>query len=255
MNYQNEFKYAQKLVKVVFKKVNRHSDIAIAEKSDKTLVTEMDVAIEDYLVRNIRIKYPTDNFISEETNPNNKPNGRTWIIDPIDGTICFIKGIPTWGIQLAFMDDNQVQFSIIYLPVIDELYACYVGKGITVNGKKIGTPADNPINICVTEYCGRIGAKSREVIASIYNEMDDKVKNQLAFGASSCSFVNIVTGRCDALISGCKAPWDIYAGETMLVEQGCNIYKSKLGIAIYSNSEKLFALLKKIVKKLEKECK
>ena len=253
MNYQNEFKYAQKLVKEVFKKVNKSANLAIAEKGDRTLVTEMDVAIEDYLVYNVKLKYPKDHFITEERNPHNEMKDRTWVIDPIDGTACFIKGIPTWGIQLAFVDNEVVQFSIIYLPIIDEMYTCYRGQGVSLNGKKLSTPIDNPANICVTEYCGRIGISNREITAKIYEGIDDIVKNQLAFGASSCSFINIVSGRCDAFISGCKAPWDICAGETMLVEQGCNIYKSKLGVSIYSNSSELFTILKKNIKIIEKQ--
>jgi fructose-1,6-bisphosphatase/inositol monophosphatase family enzyme len=67
--------------------------------------------------------------------------------------------------------------------------------------------------------------------------------------------VNIASGRCDAFISGCKSPWDIYAGETMLIEQGSSIYKSKLGLSVYSNSTELFSILKKIIKDIEKECK
>ena len=59
---------------------------------------------------------PKDNFITEERNPNNKVDGRTWVIDPIDGTVAFIKGLPTWGMQLAFVDNNITQFAIIYLP-------------------------------------------------------------------------------------------------------------------------------------------
>lgn len=254
MNYQNEFKYAQKLMKEVFKKVNKSANLAIAEKGDRTLVTEMDVAIEEYLVYNIKLKYPKDHFVTEERNPNNLMKDRTWVIDPIDGTVCFIKGIPTWGIQMAFVDNGIVQFSVIYLPAVNELYTCYRGQGVSLNGTKLPNPSDNPANICVTEYCGRIGISDREITAKIYRELDDIVKNQLAFGASCCSFVNIATGRCDAFISGCNAPWDICAGETMLKEQGCNIYKSKLGISIYSNSSELFRTMKNIVKNLEKEC-
>ena len=179
MTYQNEYKYAQKLVKEVFKKVNKSSNLAIAEKVDRTLVTEMDVAIEDYLVYNIKLKYPKDHFITEERNPNNTAKGRTWVIDPIDGTVCFIKGIPSWGIQLAFVDNDIVQFSIIYLPVINEMYTCYRGQGVFLNGKKLPQPIDNPANICVTEYCGRIGIGNREIIAKIYRGIDDKVKINL----------------------------------------------------------------------------
>lgn len=253
MNYFNEFKFAKKLMKEVYKKVLMHPIESVVEKADSTLVTDIDIAVEDYLVSGISKKYPMDRFITEERNPDNQAIGRTWVIDPIDGTVCFIKGLPTWGIQLAFVDNDVTQFSIIYLPKLNEMHTCFRGRGYEVNGKKLPPLKDNNINECVTEYCGRIGVKTNLIWARLYQSVNDVAKNQFAFGSACSSFVNVATGRCDAMISGCKAPWDIYAGEFMLEERGVNIYKSKLGVSIYSSSTELFKKLKAELKEIEKK--
>lgn len=252
MNYLREFELAKRWMIVAYKKFVGKAKVNVIEKADSTFVTDVDTAIEDYLINEISKSYPNDNFVAEERNPDNKVNGRTWVIDPIDGTVAFIKGLPTWGMQLAFVDNDITQFAIIYLPKLNELYACYRGKGITCNGKQLQFPnPDLHIKDCVTEYCGRMSDTYR-VIGKIYKDLDDKTKNQFMFGSATCSFINIVTGRCDALISGCHHPWDIYAGEFMLDQCGARKYKSKLGINIYANSTQLFNAIKKELKELEK---
>lgn len=256
MNYLKEFKFAKKLVQDVYKKVLKQPIETVVEKADTTLVTDIDVAVEDYLISNISKKYPLDRFVTEERNPDNQAIGRTWVIDPIDGTVCFIKGLPTWGIQLAFVDNDVTQFSIIYMPKLHELYTCVRGKGLEVNGKPLPPLKDNKIKESVTEYCGRIGVKNNLIIGQIYQSVDAFVKNQFAFGSASSSFVNLATGRCDAMISGCKAPWDLFAGEFMATERGIRVYRSKdTGVTIYSSSSELFLKLKSTLQDLEKQYK
>lgn len=251
MNYLKEFKFAKKLMKAVYRKVLQHPIETVVEKADTTLVTDIDVAVEDFLISNISKKYPMDRFVTEERNPDNQAIGRTWVIDPIDGTVCFIKGLPTWGIQLAFVDNDVTQFAIIYLPKLHEMYTCIRGRGFEINGKQLPPLKDNKIKESVTEYCGRIGVKNNLIIGQIYQAVDPFVKNQFAFGSASSSFVNLATGRCDAMISGCKAPWDIYAGEFMAMERGIQAYKSKeTGVTIYSSSSELFKKLKDTIKEI-----
>ena len=254
MNYYREFELTKRWMVVAYKKVVSKMSFSILEKSDRTLVTEVDTAVEDYIMEEIKKNFPDDNFVTEERYPNNKIENRTWIIDPIDGTCAFIKGLPTWGMQIAFVDNGVTQFSYIYLPKLNELYACFRGRGVTLNGKQLKFPnPDFPLSESVTEYCGRIGDKSN-VMGAIYNLVNDRVKNQFSFGSATCSFINIVTGRCDALISGCQHPWDIYAGEFMLDEAGIRKYKAnKLGITVYANSTQLFNEIKKELKTHEKK--
>lgn len=252
MNYYKEFEFAKRIAVVAYKKIVCRTSYNVIEKADRSLVTEVDTAVEDYIVGEIKKMFGNDSFITEERNPGNKVSGRTWVIDPIDGTVAFIKGLPTWGIQIAFVDNDITQFSIIYLPKLNELVSGYRGKGVYVNGKKLPNNADGRMSEAVVEYCGRMGIKEGTV-GKVYRAIDDTVKNQFAFGSASCSFVNVITGRCDAMISGCKAPWDIYAGEFMADERGVSKYKSKLGITIYANSTELFQKLKTICKTLEKE--
>ena len=252
MNYYREFELAKRWMIVAYKKVVCRMSFNVVEKADKTVVTEVDTAVEDYFIEEIKKNFPNDHFVSEERHPENVVKDRTWIIDPIDGTCAFIKGLPTWGMQLAFVDNGVTQFSYIYLPKLNELYSAYRGSGVTLNGKKLqGVNPDLKIEESVTEYCGRIGDKAK-VMGPIYDMLDDKVKNQFAFGSATCSFVNIIMGRCDALISGCTHPWDIYAGEFMLDERGINKYKSKLGVNVYSNSTQLLNKIKSELKSHEK---
>ena len=92
--YQEDLKYLETAVKTAW---SRYSGQGKTEKKGvKDLVTDADFAIENYLIGAIRERYPEDSFLTEETNTNERLSGRTWTIDPIDGTINFAYGIPLY---------------------------------------------------------------------------------------------------------------------------------------------------------------
>jgi myo-inositol-1(or 4)-monophosphatase len=104
-------------------------------KADKSIVTDADKAIEDYLMSNLNNPAENAYMIGEETilskdeeYISNALKGNTWIIDPIDGTAPYSHHIPTWGISIAFMQNGIIKEGAIYLPVIGELYISYNDK-------------------------------------------------------------------------------------------------------------------------------
>ena len=125
--YDKELTLLCKAVKNVYKKVIKGASFDVANKGSKDLVTNLDIASEEFLLNVIKTNFPDDTIISEEGNPEVLPKGRTWTVDPIDGTINFANGSHLWGIQVSFSVDGVTEFAIIYMP--DCRYFLYAARG------------------------------------------------------------------------------------------------------------------------------
>jgi fructose-1,6-bisphosphatase/inositol monophosphatase family enzyme len=244
--YDKEFSFAKKIVVEVYENILNKPISNIKTKRDNSLVTDLDEACEDYVIDAIKKEFINDNFISEERNPDNKVMSRTWVLDPIDGTKCFIKGFVNWGIQLAFIDDNDTWFGIIYLPRLNELYYCYKGEGVYLNDKKIEHLENNSAKDSVVEYCGGVQYKI-ENTGKINKELTGKVSMQCYFGSACGSYANLLSQRTDYLISTCKNVWDIAPGVLMCEEMGTKITETKGGFKLYSNSNEIDKTVKETI--------
>jgi len=89
---------------------------------ENDLVTDLDVKVEEYLIKKINDNYPNFDIVSEEINYNKNITNNCFVIDPIDGTINFANGLPLWGIQIACVAEFETVAAVIYLPKMNELY-------------------------------------------------------------------------------------------------------------------------------------
>ena len=246
--YGNELSYAIKIVKEAYDIIKINKTFQISTKEDNTLVTDIDVKVEKFLINKIKKKYPNDTFLTEENYPNNPLQDRTWIIDPIDGTAHFVKELPFWGIQLCFYDKDATKFAIIYLPAINEFYYAAENQGAYVNNNKLLPKPQVPVNQAVVEFGG-----------TLYKELDakkiyfdklvtkDKVKvaNLLHINSSCTSFTDIASGKIDALITSSHKPWDVMPGMHICKEVGIKSYGLTFNnnLTLLTNNEDLKDLI------------
>ena len=246
--YGEELKFAIKVVREAYDRVKSSTKFSISTKPDNSLVTNIDIGIEKYIISKIKNRFKYDSFLTEETNPNGELLNRTWIIDPIDGTCQFIKGTSLFGVQLAFYDKGKTRLAIIYLPKLNQMYYGAYNKGVFINNNKILTNPQVPLNQAVVEFGG-----------SVYKEFDTKkvylekliqkdksvVANILYINTCSISFTNLVSGKTDALIISSQKPWDIMPGMFLLKEAGIKSYsldfKNKL--KLFTSNEELKNLI------------
>jgi len=106
---------------------NQKSDVAA------DVVTELDQKIEEYLREELKKIEPGASFVGEETGGDRNAE-RFWLVDPIDGTAHFVRGMPFCTTMVALIDRGQVVFGVIYDFVNDVMYAAEKGKGTTING-------------------------------------------------------------------------------------------------------------------------
>lgn len=219
--YSEELQLALQMVKESYEYIKYNTDFKIHTKDNDTLVTDTDLAIEQFLVNEVKKKFPNDNFVTEENFPDNTLGNRTWVIDPIDGTAHFIKKDSLWGIQLAFYDMQETRFSIIYLPEKHELYYAVKDQGAYLNNDKILTSNPAPIKQAIVEFNGSLHNKFKEKKVCLENLMPNghlAISNILIINSSCIAYTNLVSGKTDALISSVNNPWDIMPGELLCKE-------------------------------------
>ena len=197
----------------------------IRSKSAFDLVTEVDVAIERFLSDAIWEAFPGDKVHAEEFTSSQEIVGRTWVIDPIDGTCNFAHGIPTYGIQCCLFDDGQPQMAVIYLPCQEEMYTAMTGCGCYLNGKQIfvdkSVTADNAI-ISVGDFThrsDRLAALQYKAVGYLY----PRVAKLRMYGAASVDYAFFVSGRLSATVFTTRNLWDIAPGILLSREAGAII--------------------------------
>jgi histidinol phosphatase-like enzyme (inositol monophosphatase family) len=116
---------------------NRAKGFESEIKPDDSPVTSADRANERLITTRLKEAFPGDGLLGEEGADRESTNGRRWIVDPIDGTKSFIRGVPTWGVMLALEQEGKVIAGACNLPAIGELYSAAAGLGAFCNGERI----------------------------------------------------------------------------------------------------------------------
>jgi len=118
-------------------KLFRESGLEIRRKADRSLVTQADTSIERTLREAIEVAFPHDRILGEEEGGSHDPTGRVWILDPIDGTANYARGIPVWATLIALQVDGAGVLGVASAPLLGERYAAARGKGATMDGASI----------------------------------------------------------------------------------------------------------------------
>ena len=186
------------------------------------LVTDIDLAMERFITDAILGRFPGDTVVGEEFNPLRElPPGRSWTIDPVDGTVNFAHGLPLFGVQCAFCEDGKPVAAVIYLPRFDEMYCAVKGGGATLNGKPVsvsGRSAEDAI-VSLGDYSHKTLAHAAgqiERVQAIY----DSVAKLRHFGAASVDFAWFAAGRTDAFLMYTRNLWDLVPGWLLATEAG-----------------------------------
>ncbi len=176
-------------------------------------VTDIDMTVERMIMDGIRREYPKDVIVSEETSPDQAVSGRTWAVDPIDGTVNMARGIPLFGSQGTFMKDGVPQASVIYLPESDDLYsAC--SEGAFLNGRPLRTAEPRPLKECIlsTGDFSRRSQDYRLMQAHLISDCRDSVARFKMFGAACVDFAYLASGRTDIHVRFVNKIWDFMPG-------------------------------------------
>lgn len=139
MSFSDELKLAQEAAirggEAALAHFMKHVDVRT--KDDDSPVSAADLASNDAILRAIADAYPDDAVLSEETEERPESGGRRWIIDPIDGTRAFLRGLQHWGVLVALEVDGRVEVGVAHFPAMGLTWAAATGEGCRRNGELV----------------------------------------------------------------------------------------------------------------------
>ena len=200
-------KASEKASKILIRDFGEIEKLQISKKGPTDFVTNADLKAEKIIIEELTKARPTYSIISEEMGiKNNKDKNNTWIIDPIDGTVNFLHGIPHFAISIALRTNNEIVSGIIYDPIKDELFFAEKNHGAFFNNHRVRVSQKNNINDCLFV----VGSKMQK-------ELD------LPFRKSGCAALDmayVASGRYDGYFQKNLNLWDIAAGILLIKEAG-----------------------------------
>jgi len=198
--------------------------LVIELKGPRDFVSHADRDVESFIRREIAQVFPDDAFLGEETASQYRSGGsRLWIVDPIDGTHNFLRGIAYWAVSIAYTEDGERVLGAVYDPVHDELFHAQRGKGAYRLGR------DSEVRLTTARPQGLSGA-----IVSVghHDRYPDpryvQIRRALMgtnsafrnFGSAALQLAHVADGRLDAMIELALSAWDVMAGLLLVEEAG-----------------------------------
>ena len=200
-------KASEKASKVLIRDFGEVEKLQVSKKGPSDFVSNADLKAEKIIIEELKKAKPNYSIISEENGiENNKDKNNTWIIDPIDGTINYLHGIPHFAISIALKTKNEIVSGCIFDPIKDEIFYAEKNIGAFFNNRRIRVSKKNKINECLFVTGGKIKKK-----------LDIQYRKS---GSAALDMAYVAAGRYDGYFQNELNLWDIAAGILLVKEAG-----------------------------------
>ena len=200
-------KASEKASKILIRDFGEVEKLQVSKKGPADFVTNADLKAEKLIIEELKKAKPCYSIISEENGvENNKDKKNTWIIDPIDGTINFLHGVPHFAISIALKSNDEIISGLIFDPIKNEMFYAEKNNGAYFNNQRIRVSKKNDFNNCL------FGTGSE-----IENNLD--LPNRRS-GCAALDMAYVASGRFDGYFQRNLNLWDIAAGIILVKEAG-----------------------------------
>ncbi|MCG6497491.1 inositol monophosphatase family protein [Kitasatospora sp. A2-31] len=200
----------------------RPADLGVAgtKSSPVDVVTEMDLASEKLIVELIGDRRPADGYLGEEGTERPGTSGIRWVVDPLDGTVNYLYGLPSWAVSVAAEIDGRAVVGVVYAPARGELFQAVVGRGALLDGRPVGARPAPPWGRALIgtgfSYVREVRVRQAAVLLALMPEVRDVRRG----GAAAVDLCDVAAGRLDGYYERGLAPWDRAAGCLIAAEAG-----------------------------------
>ena len=200
-------KACEKASKTLIRDFGEIEKLQVSKKGPSDFVTNSDLKTEKIIIEELTKGRPDYSIISEENgNKKNKDGKNTWVIDPIDGTVNFLHGIPHFATSIALKHENEIISGLIFDPIKDEMFYAEKNNGAYLNNKRIRVSKKNNMQECLFATSGTVEKK----IEFSYRKS----------GSAALDMAYIACGRFDGYFQKNLNLWDIAAGLILVTEAG-----------------------------------
>ena len=199
-------KASEKASRILIRDFGELENLQVSKKGPKDFVTNADIKAEKIIIEELKKARPNYSIISEENGTEkNKDNSNFWIIDPIDGTINFLHGVPHFAISIALQSNNEIVCGLIFDPIKDELFYAEKNNGAFFNNQRIRVSKKRDIDECLFAV-----GKGKDYPDLICRRS----------GCAALDMAYVASGRFDGYFQNNLNLWDIAAGIIIVKEAG-----------------------------------
>lgn len=196
--------------------------IKAKEKGPKDLVTEADVASQKKIEEILLGAFPEHRFLGEE-DTGKQQGGQSeyqWIVDPLDGTVNFVHGLPQFSVSIALVSPAGAVVGVVYDPILKECYVAETGKGATLNGEPIEVSDTTELQNCLAAASFSTGVHRGSPEIDRFVEVLVETRAVRRLGSAALNLCYVASGRLDAYWATGVKIWDVAAGMLILHEAG-----------------------------------
>lgn len=191
------------------------------KESWHSIVTKEDVEAQKIIVTTLQEEDPHARILSEEMTAPAGFSAPFWVVDPLDGTSYFVRGLASYSIAIAFVDDRGVAAGVVYCPATDELFHAERGTGAFLNGSRIRVSRIEDPRTALVAFSHRFLREITPWPGRL--EMVQTVRSIRAGGSCAQELAYLASGRIDGAIALAQSPWDYAAGLLLVSEAGGEI--------------------------------
>ncbi len=204
-------------------------EVAASKSSPEDVVTFADQEAEALIRRRLAERRPQDGFFGEESGAERGTSGLTWVVDPIDGTVNFLYGIPQWAISIAVVEGEpdpatwRALAGCVVAPASDEVFTATAGGGAFLNDVPLRVSAATDLSQALVATGFSYSAERRGKQAAIVSELITHVRDIRRVGSAALDLCYLGAGRLDAYYEQGLNPWDMAAGALVAAEAGARV--------------------------------
>src|SRR6266540_758437 len=189
-------------------------------KSARDMQAEADLNSESLIKAKIKAAFPEHKILAEESGEEGADSEYLWVIDPLDGTINYARGIEEYAVSIALCKNGQPILGVIYQPVLDKLFVAEKGKGAYLNGDKLNMGGESELANCLAATDTTSNLEARSYNFEVLSRVASAVRHVRIFGSSSLHLARIAQGQIDFYFKAHCNYWDVAAGIVIIEESG-----------------------------------
>lgn len=191
--------------------------------SPTDLVSDADRESERLLLDLITSKRPDDAVLGEEGGGRKGTSGITWVLDPLDGTVNYLFGIPVWSVSVAVRDEDGTFVAVVHDPNREETFTAMRDRGAWLDGVPIAVSRQSDVSQALVATGFSYEADVRAVQAEVVARLLPRVRDVRRAGSAALDFCSVACGRIDAYYESWLEAWDRAAGELIAREAGAAV--------------------------------
>ncbi len=194
----------------------------VKTKSDKgDVVTQADLDSDKLIISRIRERFPDDGILTEESGALSLPEGaRVWIVDPLDGTRNFSRGVPIFCVSIGVIRDGRPIAGVVHDPIHDETFHAVEGQGAFLNGERLHVCDEDDLELVMVNMAWTRQTSDGRSFMPMAVRLVERTNYTRRYGSAALALAYTAAGRLHATVLVDLKPWDVAAGILLIKEAG-----------------------------------